>query len=578
MLDIIIKKGKIIDGTGKDEYLSDIGVKDGKIEKIGNLEGTEATKVIDAKGKAVTPGFIDMHSHGDITCLIYPRMESKIMQGITTIVAGNCGNSIAPIDKYWLMNYFELNILDEIEPWVYIPGFIFPVEQIKGKLKERYNLDIDWRTFGEFLNKVEKTGISANYVPLVGHGQIRTQVMGKDCIRYATDKEIAEMKGYVKEAMESGAYGVSVGLDYLPGIFANFAELLALAGEAKKYDGMYAAHWRKTGLRFGGNNKKQKKIDGIIETLEIGKQLDMQVQISHLSTGFDVYPTGNDHIMRAVAQATLQVIDGYLKKGVKAAFDVIPNIVGGIAISPKLAENLLPWLKQSGSLKQFAGNLKAKDYQMQVMEIINAGKWYGINPVAWPEWDESMKVTRSTNSKYIGKWISELAKIKNKSSLETVFDLLIEDPDIQVYSVTQNIHFESVKEFLRHPQATICTDTFAFDLKGTWDSVFMPGPNTYCAMIKYVKELGMDRIEDTIRKATGKAAEILGFSDRGLIQEGYKADILVMDIDNLKTNENYIAPRVFPEGIQYVLVNGEIVVDQGKHTGKLAGKVIRKHN
>ena len=580
MFDIIIKSGEIIDGAGKDFYISDIGIKDGIIEKIGDLNGDQAEKVINANGKSITPGFIDMHSHGDETLLIYPKMESKIMQGITTIVGGQCGISPAPIDKYWPFKYYEIDILDEIEPYVYSAGDMFLLENIKDKLKEAYNLDVDWKTFGDFLNKVEEKGISANYVPLVGHGQIRAQVMGKDYKRFATDEEIEKMKEYIKEAMESGAYGMSVGLDYVPGAYSSFEELLEVSKELKKYEGIYAAHWRKTGLRVG-TPKKQKKIDGIIETLEIGKQLDIQVQLSHLTSGFEVFPSKNDFMMKSAAKATLQVIDEYLKDGVKVAFDVIPNIVGGIIIVPNLSAVFSPWIKQSGSLNQFINNLKALDYREQLIDIINSGKYYHINPVVLPDWDEFVTIIESTNKNYINKTMSEIAKINKKSSVEMIFDLLIEDPQAKIYAITQNMNMEIVKEFLRHPQATLCTDTFAFDIKGTWNSAdensgFFPAPNTYCAMIKYIKELGMERIEDTIRKATGKAAEVLGFTDRGLIMEGYKADILVIDMENLETNENYIESRVFPEGIEYVLVNGKVVIDKGKHTGKLAGKVIRK--
>lgn len=582
MFDIIIENGKIIDGTGKDLYLADIGINDGIIVKIGNLNDNKAKKLINADGKSITPGFIDMHSHGDETLLIYPNMESKIMQGITTIVGGQCGLSPAPIDKYWLSKYYEIDILDEVEPYVYSPEDMFPVEKIKDKLKEAFNLDVDWKTFGDFLDKVERKGISANYVPLVGHGQIRAQVMGKDYKRFATDEEIEKMKDYIKEAMESGAYGMSVGLDYAPGIYCNFEELLEIAKEIKKYDGIYSAHWRKTGLRVG-TPKKQKKIDGIIETLEIGKQADIQVQLSHLSTGFDVFPSNNDFMMKSAAKATLQVIDEYLKDGVNAAFDVIPNIVGGIISIPNLSAIFMPWIKQSGSLKQFINNLKAKDYKMQLIEMINSGKFYMINPSVSPDWDEFITIIESTNEKYVNKSIKEIAETNKKSSVEMVFDLLIEDPKVKIYSITQNMHMEIVKEFLRHPQATLCTDTFAFDIESAWNSSdenpgFLPTPNTYCAMIKYIKELGMERIEDTIRKATGKTAEVLEFTDRGLLKEGYRADILIIDIDNLKTNENYIEPRVFPEGIEYVLVNGKIVVEDGNHTGELAGKVIKKRN
>lgn len=579
MYSVIIKNGEIIDGTGTNAYTADIAVKDDKIAKIGILNDQEAELVIDAQGRLVTPGFIDMHSHGDETLLIYPRMESKVMQGITTIVAGQCGLSPAPLDKYWLAVSYESDILEELNPNIFLPAYILELEDIRDKLKEEFGLTVDWQTFDEFLSKVEKQGISANYVPLVGHGQVRAQVMGRDFQRTATKDEIAKMQEYIKEAMQAGAYGVSVGLDYVPGIYADFFELLEIAKTAREYGGLYSAHWRKTGMRIG-TPKKQKKIDGIIETLEIGKKTGIQVQLAHLSVGFDVFPAKDDFMMRASAERTLQVIDGYLAQGVKGAFDVVPNETAGL-MKPELITFFAGWIRLAGSIKQFIKNIHAADYRQGIIDTINRGKFYEINPVISPDWDEFITVMYSKNTQYKGKTIKEIADKKGEPSVNTIFDLLCEDPDIKIFVTNKDMQKPVVQEYLRHSEATVGTDSFVFDLKGTWKEKdgklrYIPGSNTYCGFIKYLKEYGLDKREDTIRKATGKTAEVLGLKDRGLIKEGLKADLLVLDYENLKTNENLIDPRAYPAGIEYVLVNGRLVVMEGKHTGVLAGEVIRK--
>lgn len=575
----IIRNGEIIDGTGSAAYTADIAIKDGRIIKIGALKGQEADRVIDAQGKVVCPGFIDMHSHADETLLIYPRMESKIMQGITTIVGGQCGLSPAPLSKYWLAVSYESDILEELNPNIFNPVHILEIDRIKEKLKAEYNLSADWQTFGEFLNKVEKQGIAANYIALIGHGQVRTQVMGPDCQRRATEEETAKMKEYIAEAMEAGAYGVSVGLDYVPGIYADFAELLEIAKTAGKYGGIYSAHWRKTGLRVG-TPKKQKKIDGIIETLEIGKQAGVQVQLAHLSVGYDVFPAKDDYMMRAAAQRTLQVIDDYLAQGVKAAFDVVPNVIAGL-VKPELIAYFAGWIRLAGSIDQFIKNLRAADYRQSIIETINSGKFYEINPVISPDWDEFITIISSKNPLCTGKTIKEIAEQNEKPSVEIIFDLLCEDPDIKIFAVNKDMQKPVALEYLLHPEAVVSTDSFVFDLEGTWKKKggklrYIPCSNTYCGFIKYLLEYGQGKREEIIRKATGKTAEILGLKDRGFIKIGQKADLLVLDYHNLKTNENLLDPRVYPAGVDYVLVNGRIVVEEGKHKGILAGEIIRK--
>jgi len=258
-LDIIIKNGSIVDGTDKDMYKDDIGIKDGKIVKIGKLDDCSAERMIDGEGLIVSPGFIDMHSHGEMTILMFPKAESSIKQGITTMVGGNCGISPAPLEGYWLMQFWEFDFWDEIQPYIFYQDAIQPMEKAKDVIKKKFGVDIKWSTFKEFLDCVDERGASINFVPFVGHGQIRGQVMGMDSSRQATDEEIEKMAKYIREAMESGAVGMSTGLIYPPGVYTPKDELVELCKVVAEYGGVYASHIRNES--YGGLNIDTRRVN-----------------------------------------------------------------------------------------------------------------------------------------------------------------------------------------------------------------------------------------------------------------------------------------------------------------------------
>lgn len=584
MLDLIFRGAILFDGTGADAYPADVGICGDRIARIGDLKDQEAAQVIDAEGLWLTPGFIDMHSHADQTVLAYPTMDSMLHQGITTFVGCQCGQSIAPIGRYWLGNQAEYDILAKLTPKcypdMYDEDYYTHTEDTRPLIAAEHGFSPGWTTFGQWLDTIDAHGLSGNIVPLLGYSTIRMNVMGPDGAHPPTEEERRALKAHIEEAMDAGAFGLSTGLDYKPGIFSGTPELLDMTTNLKRHGGIYFTHWRKTGLR-AGTPKKQKKIDGIREGLRIGQENEIQVQLSHLSSGFDVFPAEDDYMQVAAAERTLQVIDEAIARGVRAHFDVIPNTTGGTMIAPDLAMLFRPWYHLTGGLPLFIQNLRGRDYRDQIAGIIYAGRYFVLNPLASPDWAESISILACADGSLVGKTLQQIGDAWGKPPLEAAFDLLVLDPATKIFRATHSMNLGAVKTYLRHPEATVGNDTFVFDLRSTVSyrpdmPANKPNPNTYCGFVKYVTQLGMERMEDTLRKITGKPADILGLSDRGYVREGHRADLLLIDPGTLDARENRIEPRQYPTGIAWVLVNGVPVLRQGELTGALPGGAIRR--
>ena len=586
MYDILIKGGTVIDGTGAAAMEADVAIRDGKIAAIGSIDPSQAREVVDAAGRVVTPGFIEMHSHADQTLLAYPTMDSMLHQGITTFVGCMCGQSIAPVGKYWLANQAMRDIFDELTPKLYADMYADDYyalsEEVIPLVRRHCGFNVTWRTFHEWLDAVDAHGTSGNIVPVLGYSTIRMNAAGPDGDRPLTEAEKTQLKADIHEALDAGAFGMSVGLDYEPGIFSDTAELLEMTRELKKDGGILFAHWRKTGQRRG-TPTRQKKIDGIKEILEIGLANDIQVQISHLSKGYDLYPANDDYLQAAASRRTLQVIDEYVARGARAGFDVIPNSTGGTMIAPDLITLFRPWYKFTGGVSLFLRNLRAQDYRQMIREAIFSGSYYILNPKVQPEWEDEIRIIRCAQRRYEGKTARQVGEAMGCDTLTALFELLLIDRRTQIFRAVHDASAESVKTFVAHPKATLGNDTFVFGSTSTvaYDPESpgnKPNPNTYCGFIKFLTELGGgDRVE-MIHKLTGRPAELLHFKKRGTLAPGKQADVLVIDWEALKTNENVIDPTVYPEGIQHVLVNGVPVIRDGRHTGALPGGAIRRQD
>lgn len=575
--DILIRNARVCDGTGQPAFSADIGVVGDRIAQIGDLQDCNAAQTIDAAGRVAAPGFIDMHSHGDCTLLMFPNAQSLLRQGVTTIVGGNCGTSPAPLDRVYLMQCWELDFWQELDPFVFYENSFLDPAPVRAYFREHLGYDMDWHSFGEFLNRVERAHCAVNYVPLVGHGQVRAQILGLENARPATAEEADAIAALLREAMEDGAWGISTGLDYAPGAFADTEELKKAVSAAGQYGGLYATHWRRTGIRKG-HGQKRGKIDGILEALELAAQGGAHLQISHILSGYDIFPDTDPALSIAAVHATLSPIDRALAAGQPVAFDVIPNTGGGIDILPWLVRYFQPWVRQAGSVEGFLHNLRAGDYRDYIKRSIERGDWYLLSAQAQPDWDAKLTVIRSANSGRVGKTIRTLCTDTGTEPLDMLFTLLLEDPGTLV---DQKMFLpETVREFLSHPRAMVGSDSFALDQTGIYGlqtpPYIMPHPNTYCAFPNFLLHYASGTLEQAVHQLTQRPAEWLGLRERGTLRAGNFADIVLLSPEALATNESYCEPRNFPDGIDTVLVNGVIAVQDGRETEQRPGRVLRR--
>lgn len=576
--DVIIKGGDVIDGTGSPSIKKDVGIIGDKIAAVGDLSQSSAGKVIDAAGQVVAPGFIDMHSHADQTILMYPCAESSIGQGITTAVCGQCGFSPAPLNKHWTMCFWEWNWWDKVVPRKYYPEVVADLDKVKEVARETDGLEVNWSTFGQWLDRVEKANPGINIVPLVGHSTIRAAVMGSDYRRQATLDEIQAMKKYVEEAMDAGAAGISNGLDYAPNSYCTMEESYEVIGTAVKRGGIFSSHWRRTGLRQGFGNPGL--IQGIKEAIDIAKKTGAKLQLAHLSPGYLISPSPTPKLSVCAAEETLAVLDEAIKDGVDLAFDVIPNhLTGGVLHAKYLAASLTPWLKEAGTMEKFAENLRAPDLRREIKDYIMSGKWFNLNPIINRGWAHSMKIGRCKIEEFSGKTIAEIAQERSQEPLDALMDVISADPYATVARKTTNSD-EVKRVFYKHPRAMVGIDTFLVNT--TFETkvppYFLPNPNTFGGMARFIRlyAIGLLGLEEGIRRITSLPAKILGLKDRGVIAEGMKADIVIFKPEAVTEKDTDEEPRQYPEGFSWVLVNGQVAMENGKHTLSRSGQVLRR--
>ena len=529
--DLVIKNGIIVDGTGNPWFKGDIAVKEGKIAKIGKVKERGEVE-IDATGLVVSPGFIDMHNHSDFTILAVPNAESYIMQGVTTAVVGNCGMSMAPV------NPENLDLLK-----MYLSPF----------LVKDFDYGWDWRTLGEFYKKVEKQGTTINLAPLVGHGTVRIAVKGFDPSKPSKD-ELDEMKALIAQAMEEGAFGMSTGLIYPPGSYATTEEIIELAKVVGEYGGIYTTHIRDEGRRL---------VEAVEEAIRIGKEAGVPVEISHHKA------SGKPNWGKVCA--TLRLIERARKIGVEVNCDVYPYTAGSTTITA-----LLPTWALEGGVEKMLEKIKDKETREKIKTEIEEDKMKGENFLKAAGW-AGVLISQCSIKKYEGKTLEEILKEKGQfdNPYDSFFDWLLEingDAAMVVFIMDE----EDVKTVLSHPLSMVISDSWVTAPTAGGK----PHPRAYGTfprvLGKYVREEKLLSLEEAIRKMTSLPAAKLRLQDRGLIKEGFWAVLVIFDSDKIKDKATYQNPHQYPEGIKYVIVNGQIVVENGKLTGKRPGKVTKK--
>ncbi len=531
MYDVVIKNGLIINGCGNPWFRADIAVKDGRIAVIGEIPASKGDVVIDATGKIVCPGFIDMHSHSDLFLLINPRAESKIRQGVTTEVIGNCGGSISPIkpDKIPIFKR-RIGVLAEEVAW-------------------------DWRTFDEYASKLESQGIAVNVAPLIGHGTLRINVMGFEA-RAPTRDELDEMKALLEESMKAGAFGLSTGLIYTPGCYAETDEIIELAKVAAKYGGIYSTHMR---------SESDRLLEAIWEAIRIGREANIPVEISHMKAA------GRRNWGKIIG--ALKLIEEARMNGIDVTCDFYPYTAG----STGLAACLPPWVHEGG-LEEMLKRIQDPAIRSKIREDMERGTVGWENLAGLAGWENVVVVYCERNKQFEGKSIAEIARERNVDPLDAALDLLIDEEGV-VGIVLHMMHEDDMKLVMRSPYSMVGTDGSSYAPYGPL-ARGKPHPRNYGTfpriLGKYVREERVLTIQDAIRKMTSLPAQKLGLYNRGVIAPGYWADIVVFDAMKVIDTATFTDPHKYPIGIEYVLVNGVVVIDKGEHTGKLPGKVLRK--
>ena len=535
--DLLIRNGKIIDGAGNPWYKGDVAIADGKIASIGKSLDVSAEDVVDASGLAVAPGFIDAHSHSDSVTLFYRQMESTVMQGITTVVAGQCGSSIAPVNPEYL---------DELEKmWA---AWLPPEVELK----------ITWTTFEEYLKEEEKEGLGANVAHLVGHGAVRIASMGFEA-REPTPGELERMRGHTAEAMEAGAFGLSTGLIYPPGVFAKTGEIVELAKVAARYGGVYDSHIR-------GEGKTLMK--SLEEAIEIGEKAGIPVLISHHKVA--------TKSMWGRSVDSLSILENARERGLDIAVDQYPYKAG----STSLVTCLPPWAHEGG-MERLLERLRDPELRERMRKDIEEGIQGWENFAGELGWKNVYvtSVKSDENKPVEGKNLEEVRELRgDPDAFASLFDLISEEEGA-VGMVIFAMDEEDVRRIMRHPLQMVGTDSGSSTTTGYMrrGKPHPRGYGTYPRILgRYVRELGVLRLEEAVRKMTSFPAQRFGILDRGLVRPGMWADLTVFNPETVIDRATYQDPHQFPEGIEYVVVNGQITVDEGRYSGALAGRTLRR--
>ena len=519
MLDLLITNGMIVDGTGSPGFYGAVAVEGDTVRILrGDISSLEAARTIDASSHVVCPGFIDIHAHSALMILAEPRHEPKVRQGVTTELIGVDGLSYAPFrSQDDLADFTEMNSGIEGDPS--LPG--------------------TWSTVEEYLAFYDRS-VAINIAYILGNSPVRIDAIGWND-RPATGADLENMKSIVREAMEQGAFGLSTGLDYPPGSYADTDELVELSRQVAELGGIYHTHLRyKLGDRY---------IDPIREALEIGERSGAAVHLTHLSQRLNAPGGARDY---------LRVIEDARESGQDVTFDSIPLYPG----SSRLLIMIPIWALDGGPA-EVRKVLASTETRKSIREE--------SHPLA-PSWQEIWLTNfkRPENQKYDGLSISEVAIMRGQDPVDTICDLLLED-GFQLSFNAMLANLKTQPYFLTHPLSMIGSDSLLLG-----DTPPTRSYGTFPAILsELVREERLMTLPEGVRKMTSFPAQRLGIPDRGILRDGMKADITIFQPDKVKALTTRTQPKQFPVGIPYVIVNGTVVIDNGDHTGATPGRALR---
>jgi len=528
--DIVIRNGHIIDGTGSPWYSGDVGIRGGRIAAIGALSGAAAQRTIDAHGMVVAPGFIDMLGQSETTILVNPHLPSKIFQGITTEITGE-GGSAAPLNS--------------------------AIKSADKTSYAHYGITPDWTTLRQYFARLEKQGMGINLASYVGATQVRRMVLG-DVDRAPSPAELDRMKALVREAMQDGAIGLSTSLQYAPAPYATTEELIALASEAARFGGIYATHMRSEGDAI---------IAALDEAFRIGREAHIPVEIWHLKAAGKPNWGRMPEIVRHIEDAR------------QTGIDVTADTYAYPAWFNTFSAFIPPWAHDGGDAKLIE-RLKDPATRARIRKdmLTPSTEWDNEwHEVPGPEGILVCVVHNPELHRLQGKTIAEIARMWGEDPIDTIFDLLIKDDAFTMVAVF-GMSEDDVALALQQPWVSIDNDSQGTSPEGLLGREH-PHPRAYGTfpriLRKYVREEHKLRLEDAIRKFTALPAQRVRLADRGVLKQGMWADIVVFDPKTIRDRATFEDPNQLSEGMAYVLVNGVPVIDGGRATNALSGKVLR---
>jgi N-acyl-D-amino-acid deacylase len=542
--DNVLANGRILDGCGNPWFWGDLAIQQGRIVKIAPPGTFQGKQTIDVAGRFVSPGFIDIHTHSDLSILINRQAESAVRQGVTTQVIGNCGMSPAPVEDAHLVE----------------------IQRLWGSISYQPEVSWEWQTFRQYLHALESGGLGINIASLAGHGALRLAVVGLD-EGNPTTIELKRMKALLAEAMQAGAYGMSTGLVYPPGCYASTDEIIALCKVVGQYHGIYASHIR---------GERETILEAVAEAIHIGREAGVPVQISHNAPKFGA-PCDASANLHLIEEARALGQDVTVDNDVHT--DLAPELSGG-----------LPQQIQDLPAGEIAALLRDPEKRLKIRKEIVLDQKPAFGPVGLLKHGQWQRITLlhvPKDPELIGKTIQAIANERGQDPFDTYFDLIVENGH-EVEAIFDYIDEANIRLLLKHPAVMISSDG---EVLAPYGFLNDPPPYSPCSygefpgvLERYVRDEPALTLQEAIRKMTSFPAQRLGLRQRGILREGSWADVVIFDLERIHdraTNlyphsypfKNY--PHQYPEGIDYVFVNGIMVVNGEEHTGALPGVVLR---